>query len=255
MKDNNNAIAVISFGTTYTENAKKTIQVVVDEVSKNFKDIYIIQAYTSNIVRRNLANKGIDILSPEDCFYSLIEKGFKNVIVLPTHIIGGEEYNKVLNCVEKFKTQFESITVCNPLITEDNISQIVNTIFESIDVDDNQYLVLMGHGSPTEANKIYHLLNEEISNRGVNNIYISTVEATPDVENAISKVRKYNPDEIILAPFMLVAGDHANNDMAIDWKGEFNKIGFKNIKCIMKGLGEYPQFRKIYIDRVREKLC
>lgn len=255
MKDNKNAIAVISFGTTYIENAKKTIQAVVDEVSKNFKDSYVTQAYTSSIVRKNLSDRGINILSPEDCFNSLIEKGFKNVIVLPTHIIEGEEYNKVLNCVEKFKNDFESITVCNPLITQDNISQIVNTIFESIDVDDNQYLVLMGHGSPTEANKIYHLLNDEISNRGVDNIYISTVEATPDVENAISKVKEYNPKEIILTPFMLVAGDHANNDMAIDWKDEFNKVGFKDIKCIIKGLGEYPQFRKIYIDRVREKLC
>lgn len=254
MKDNANAIAIISFGTTYIENSKKTIQAVKDDVSKAFPESYVIEAFTSSIVRKNLADKGIKVLSPSECFNSLIEKGFKNVIVLPTHIIEGEEYNKVLNCVDDFKNQFESIKVCRPLITEKDIFMIVNTIFESIDVDDNQYLVLMGHGSPTDANKIYHLLNDEIANRGVHNIYISTVEATPDVENAVSKVKEYNPKEIILAPFMLVAGDHANNDMAIDWKNRFNQVGFNddNIKCIIKGLGEYPQFRKIYLDRVRE---
>lgn len=255
MNGNKKAIAIISFGTTYVENAEKTIKSVVREVSNNFKDIYITEAYTSSIVRKSLTNNDIIVSSPEQCFNSLIQDGFKDVIVLPTHIIGGEEYNKVVSCVEQYKDKFESIKICRPLISESDISLITNTLLECIDFDDNQYVVLMGHGTHTEANKIYHLLNEEISNRGIHNLYISTVEATPDVENAITKVKEYNPKQIILAPFMLVAGDHANNDMAIDWKNKFNQLGFNDVKCIIKGLGEYPQFRKIYVDRVREVLC
>lgn len=255
MVDNKKAIAVISFGTTYVENAGRTIKAVSNEIANTFSDFYIIDAYTSSIVRKNLSNKGIVVLSPEECFNSLIDNEFKDVIVLPTHIINGEEYNKLSKCVEYFKNQFESIKICRPLIEESDISTIVNVLLESINFNNDQYLVLMGHGSPTEANKIYHLLNKEISSRGIRNMYISTVEATPDVENAICKVKEYNPKEVILAPFMLVAGDHANNDMAIDWKDKFNGIGFNQVKCIMKGLGEYPKFRKIYLDRVREVLC
>ncbi len=255
MEDNKKAIAVISFGTTYLETAEKTIKKVVEDVSKNFRDYYVTEAYTSSIVRKSLASKGIVIPSPEECLNSLIEQGFKDVIVLPTHIIEGEEYQKLADCVEGFKNQFESIKLCRPLIGQQDISTIVNVLFESIEFDDDQYLVLMGHGSPTEANKIYHLLNAEILSRGVTNMYVSTVEATPDVKNAIAKVVEYRPKEVILTPFMLVAGDHANNDMAIDWKEEFNKLGYTNVKCIMKGLGEYPEFRKIYVDRVREVLC
>jgi len=248
------SIAVISFGTTYLDTADKTIHAVETEISKNFNDYSITTAYTSSIVRKRLLDLDIQIQSPEECFQHLADEHFKDVIVLPTHIIGGEEYSKVVKCAKEFSNKFDSVKVCRPLINVKDIPHIVDTILEIFVIPDSSFLVFMGHGSNTEANKIYELINKELSNRKVKNIYISTVEAKPDLVHALDTVKQYNPKDVILTPFMLVAGDHANNDMAIEWKSEFEDSGFKT-QCLIKGLGEYPQFRKIYVERVKEQLC
>lgn len=252
--DKKKSIAIISFGTTYLDTAEKTIHVVEREVLESFKGYEVVSAYTSNIVRENLLKDNIKVLSPEECFETLIKNGYKDVIVLPTHIIGGEEYSKVVECVEKFSSKFNTIKVCRPFIEKQDVSKIIDTIQKVFLISNDSFLVFMGHGSNTQANEMYHLMNQEFIARGIKNMYISTVEATPELINAIDIVKKYNPKQVILTPFMLVSGDHANNDMAIEWKSSFENANF-NTKCILKGIGEYPEFRKIYIDRVKEVLC
>ena len=251
---NEKSIAVVSFGTTYLNTAQKTIHAVEKDIAESFKDYNVVSAYTSGMVISRLSKMGVKVSTLDECFENLSNCGTRDLIVLPTHVISGEEYFKVVECSKRFSSKFNSINVCRPLIQVQDIENIVDNILKTFKVSTNEFLVFMGHGSSTEANQIYDLINLELSNRGVKNIYISTVEAKPELSNALIKVKEYNPKKVILTPFMLVSGDHANNDMAIEWKSAFENLGFTT-ECILKGLGEYPNFRKIYVDRVREKLC
>ncbi len=249
------AIAVISFGTTYLDTAEKTIHAVEKDIAVEFPEYEITSAYTSSLIRNALSKEGINVPSPHECFENLLENGCKEVIVLPTHIIGGEEYSKVVECVREFSSRFDSIKVCRPLIEKQDVTSIVDTILEVFAIPQDSYMVFMGHGSSTQSNEIYHLINEEFSTRGVKNMYMATVEATPELLDAVHTVREYpSLKEVILTPFMLVAGEHANNDMNISWKNVFEDAKL-NPRCIIKGLGEYPEFRKIYLERVKEVLC
>lgn len=249
------AIAVISFGTTYLDTADKTIHAVEREVADSFKGYRVVSAYTSTIVRNALLSVGVTVPSPSECFENLLEDGYRDVIVLPTHIIRGEEYSKVVECVEGFASRFDSIRVCRPLIDAQDVPNAVDAIQKVFTIPQGQeFLVFMGHGSPTDANAIYHLINEEFAARNLHNMYMATVEATPELTNAIDTVRAYQPTKVTLTPFMLVAGDHANNDMNVEWKTMFEGEQF-DTTCILKGLGEYHEFRRMYIDRVKEVLC
>lgn len=251
--DNKKAIAVVSFGTTYST-GRKSILAVEKEIKEYFKDYNIVSAYTSSIVRKNLLESNIVVDSPSECLEKLYKNGTSEVIVLATHLLGGEEYSKVVKSVKEYSSRFDTIKICRPLIEPKDISQIVDTILEVFNISSNQFLVFMGHGSNTQSNEVYHLMNDEFLKRDIKNIYIATVEATPEINHALDMVKQYNPDKVILTPLMLVSGDHANNDMDIDWKSAFEDSNY-NVECILKGIGEYPQFRKIYIDRIKEVLC
>lgn len=251
--DNKKAIAIISFGTTYSM-GRKSILAVEREIKEYFKDYNIVSAYTSSIVRKKLLEYNILVDSPNECFEKLYKNGTSEVIVLATHLLGGEEYSKLMDSVKEYSSRFDNIKICRPLIESTNISKIVDTILEVFNIPSNEFLVFMGHGSSTQSNSVYHLINKELLKRNINNMYVATVEATPEINHALNMVKQYNPNKVILTPLMLVSGDHANNDMNIDWKSTFEDSNY-NVECILKGIGEYSQFRKLYIDRVKEVLC
>lgn len=251
MSISNRAIAVVSFGTTYVDSAEKTIKAVEREVTESFKGYRVVSAYTSSVVRSSLLSRGIEVPSVEECLEALLADGVREATVLPTHLVGGEEYSKVVDAVRRYASRFDTVEVCRPLVEPQDVPRVVDAIVEVFDVPKGGFLVLMGHGSNTEANEAYHLMNAELAARGADGIYVATVESTPELRNAVDTVKRYHPDSVVLAPLMLVSGDHANHDMAIEWKSTFESAGF-HTECVMKGIGEYPQFRRMYVDRVRE---
>ena len=155
-----------------------------------------------------------------------------------------------------YKKDFHSILFGDPLLTtvEDNDYVIRAIRDEFPELKEDEVLVLMGHGTTHYSNSIYAALDYTFKDKGCPNIFLGTVEAYPSMQSLLHMVGNYQPKRVILAPFMIVAGDHAKNDMAGDdpesWRCQFEAAGFP-VSCVLKGLGEYPSIRKLFVEHVQ----
>lgn len=241
------AIVVVSFGTTYDDTRAKTLEVIEKSIEDEFSDYYVTRAYTSSIVLKRLKARGFDIQGIEECLESL-EK-YEEVILQPTHIIAGYEYEKILKATQKFKNKFNNIVIGKPLLYNEedynSVSSFINTNFGSF----KGKVLLMGHGSDHSSDEAYKrlqgLLNE--------NIYIATVEGSITFEDIKTNLEN---ERVLLAPFMIVCGDHGNNDMAgseDSWKAHLEEVGC-TVSLSLKGLGEYEEIRSIFISHTKEAI-
>ncbi len=254
---NKKAILVVAFGTTYPS-GQKALKDVQSMLKNEFSDIPIYWAYTSKIIRHILAKRGIHILSPEMALAKLMDNGYKKVYILSLHVIPGEEYHLLYSNAKLFslmKNGIKEIKVSKPLVsTYEDLEKVANAVLKNIHLKEKEALIFMGHGTEHPANAIYIALNS-ILNKKNPRVFLATVEGHPTIFDIIPKLKKQGIKTVYLMPFMLVAGDHANNDMAGDqpdsWKSILTKEGFI-CKPIIKGLGENPEIVKIYIDHLKE---
>lgn len=249
----NKAIVIMSFGSTHLDALDKTIKILQLELSKKFCEYFVTVAYTSNFIKNRLLGMNVNALSPSECLQSLVDKSYGEVIVLPTHIVNGIEYSKVVDCIKKFDSKFKSIKLCSPLLNLQDVSSIVDTILTVFRVSHSDFLILVGHGNDTSLNEMYSLVNLEFSTRGIKNLYMSTIMGNSGLDYTLQKVKEYNPKRVTLVPFLFVSGSHAIRDISIKWKSFFEYLGF-DTKCLLKGLGEYPEFRSVYIKKVQQLL-
>ena len=132
---------------------------------------------------------------------------------------------------------------------------MIRAVAEELSPDESEALVLMGHGTTHFANSIYAALDYQFKDMGYSNIFLGTVEAYPSLVSLMKQVHAYNPEKVVLAPFMIVAGDHAKNDLSSEdedsWRSQFEKEGFQ-VECLLKGLGEYPAVRQLFLKHVNE---
>lgn len=252
------AIILVSFGTSFEDSRQATIVAVEKEVQAAYPESYVTSAYTSTIIRNKLLKRdGTKIFSVEEALQDAKDKGYKNVIVQPTHLMFGLEYNEMKELAAPYETSFDKIIYGSPLMaTNEDISCVLKAL--SVNAKDKkQAFVLMGHGTEYFSNFLYAATDYQAKTEGYSNIFVGTVEAYPDVETVISLVKNAKYKKVLLSPLMLVAGDHANNDMAGDdddsWKSMFQKAGIK-VDTLVKGLGEYPEIRKIYVQHVKNAL-
>lgn len=252
------AILVVSFGTSYNETRGKTIDVIEDNIAKAYPDYTIYHAWTSKmILNKILKRDNLVIPNVKEAMEQLIADGMDEVIVQPTHVINGIENDIMKEDVLSFSEQISSIRFGTPLLTtmEDNTMVIEALMDEFASLEKDSVLVFMGHGTTHYANAIYAALDYTFKDYGWSNVFLGTVEAYPTVETILRKVRGYNPKKVILTPFMIVAGDHATNDMASDnpdsWRSQFEEAGFE-VECVMKGLGEYSGIRDIFIRHIAD---
>ena len=256
----NTAILVVSFGTSYKDTLKKNIEALEKDIQKNFPEYEVRRAFTSGFIIKKLKETmNIEIDNVETALDKLKNDGYEKVVCQPTHIMNGFEYEKFKTMAESKKHMFKEIVIGEPLLygTKDN-QKIVDCLkCEFENNNDNNAIVFMGHGTGHPANSIYAAIDYMMKDRGFKNGFMGTVEGYPEVESVISALKRESYKDVILTPFMLVAGDHAVNDMAGDeedsWKNIFEKEGF-NVNCIIKGLGEYNSIRKLYIDKVKNIL-
>lgn len=259
-KGNKKGILVVSFGTSYGDTRKVTLDAIQEKIANNFKEYIVKRAYTSSIIIKKLKNRdNIIVDSPEEELNKMKEEGFNEVIVQPLHIIPGEEYNELKESVKKFQknNSFGKLVLGRPLLyrSEDYRKAIEALKYQLPKLDKGQAVVLMGHGTAHPANSSYALLQYTLEEEGMNNVYVGTVEGYPTINNVIRRLKKDNIKEVTLMPFMVVAGDHANNDMAGDendsWKMVLKSEGFK-VNTYIHGLGENEGIRKIYIEHVKD---
>lgn len=251
------AVLVVSFGTSYHETRKKTIEACEDRIKDGLKDYDFYRAYTSNMIIRKLKNRdGIHIDNPIQALERLYEEGYKEVIVQTLHIICGEEYTKLREQVESYQNKFEKIILGRPLLTyiEDYKEAVKALEYQIPEMGKDEAVVFMGHGTFHESHSSYPALEYIMRDYGIN-AYVGTVEGYPELEQVMNRLKENNIKTINLMPFMLVAGDHAINDMAGDeedsWKTILESEGF-NVKVYLKGLGENPYIQEKFMKHANE---
>ena len=254
---NDKAILVVSFGTSYNDNRARTIGAIEELITYHHPDWEVRRAFTSRMIIRKLAerdNEKIDYVT--DAMERLANDGFRTVIVQPTHIMNGDEFEKVESIVEQYKGRFEKLCLGKPLLTTDLDYDMVmdavdeGIVKESANLGHRTAIVLMGHGSEHYANATYSQLQMKFITSGRKDVYVTTVEGYPSFEDTLKLMEGKGYTDVALYPFMLVAGDHANNDMAGDDEDSLKKVmeaaGY-NVHCFVKGLGEIQPFQNLFL--------
>ena len=239
------AILVTSFGTSHRDTREKCLDLIQREVEEKYGSENVERAYTSRIIRRIIEkNEGIHIFDQEEGLKALKDRGFEKIITMSLHILDGIEYSK-LN--DKFGK------ISKPLLADDEDFKKIVENKEFNDLEDDDAIVFMGHGTESEADYAYQKLQEEYLKAGKDNIFIATVEGKVTIKDVIEKMKGKGFRNILLKPLMIVAGDHAKNDMSSDnedsWKTMLKNEGYE-VTSVLKGMGEYEFIRKMFMDKL-----
>ena len=239
------AILVTSFGTSHKDTRKKCLDSIQREVEEKYGNENVERAYTSGIIRRIIEkNEGIHIFDQKEGLKVLKDKGFEEIITMSLHILDGIEYSKL---DDKFGK------ISKPLLADDEDFEKIVENKEFNDLEGNDAIVFMGHGTESEADYAYQKLQEEYLKAGKDNIFIATVEGKVTIKDVIEKMKGKGFKKILLKPFMIVAGDHAKNDMSSNdedsWKTMLKNEGYE-VTSVLKGMGEYEFIRKMFMDKL-----
>ena len=239
------AILVTSFGTSHRDTREKCLDLIQREVEERYGSENVERAYTSGIIRRIIEkNEGIHIFDQKEGLKVLKDKGFEEIITMSLHILDGIEYSKL---DDKFGK------ISKPLLADDEDFEKIVENKEFNDLEGNDAIVFMGHGTESEADYAYQKLQEEYLKAGKNNIFIATVEGKVTIKDVIEKMKGKGFRNILLKPLMIVAGDHAKNDMSSDdedsWKTILKNEGYE-VTSVLKGMGEYEFIRKMFMDKL-----
>ena len=239
------AILVTSFGTSHRDTREKCLDSIQREVEEKYGNENVERAYTSGIIRRIIEkNEGIHIFDQKEGLKVLKDKGFEEIITMSLHILDGIEYSKL---DDKFGK------ISKPLLADDEDFEKIVENKEFNDLEGNDAIVFMGHGTESEADYAYQKLQEEYLKAGKDNIFIATVEGKVTIKDVIEKMKGKGFRNILLKPLMIVAGDHAKNDMSSDdedsWKTILKNEGYE-VTSVLKGMGEYEFIRKMFMDKL-----
>lgn len=256
LKEMKKAILAVSFGTSHHDTRKVTIDAIEGEMQAAFPDYPLYRAWTSKMIIRKLKERDqIHINTVKEAMEQMRMDGITDVLIQPTHVINGIENDLMKEDALSYREYFHSISLGDPLLTseQDSLRVIEAITQEFSDLQKDEVLVLMGHGTTHFSNSVYAALDYTFKDRGFPNIFLGTVEAYPSMETLLKMVNAYGPSKVILAPFMIVAGDHAKNDMAGDdpdsWYSQFKAAGYE-VRPVIKGLGEYPGIRKLFVEHL-----
>ena len=259
-QENHKAILVVSFGTSYEATRKVTIEAIEKDIANAYPDYKLYRAWTSKMILAKLKKRdNLHINNVKEAMEEMIADGITDVIIQPTHVINGIENELMKEDALSYRESFHSIRFGTPLLTSEEDNQtVINAIAEEFSyLSEEEVLVLMGHGTTHYSNAIYAALDYAFKDKGHPNIFLGTVEAYPSMQSLMKMIKAYAPKKVVLAPFMIVAGDHAKNDMAGDdpesWYSQFVQEGFQ-VETVLKGLGEYKGIRELFVKHVADTL-
>ena len=279
-----NELLVVSFGTSFNDSRVKDIKGIEDALQEANPDWSVRRAFTAQIIINHIqARDDEHIDNMEQALERAVNNGVKNLVVQPTHLMHGAEYDELMETVEAYKDKFESVKVAEPLlgevgedetvvnadkkaVAEAVTAEAVKTAgFDSLDAakEDGVAFVFMGHGTSHNAKVSYTQMQTQMKELGYENVFIGTVEGEPEetaCEAVIEAASAAGYKKIILRPLMVVAGDHANNDMAGEdddsWKSQFEASGkFDSIDCQIAGLGEIDAIQALYVAHTADALA
>ena len=249
-------ILAVSFGTSHLDTMEKTIAVIEKEMEERFPDGNVYRAFTSRMIIRKLKRtEGIHIDTVPEALNRMAADGIEDVIIQPTHIINGIENDRMMEDLMERMSLFRRIRVGKPLLSSvEDYKKAIHAVMAETELDDGEMLVLMGHGTDHHANSAYPTLEYTFHALGYSQVLVGTVESFPELKNVMAKLKIAEKQKVALMPFMLVAGDHAKNDMAGEedsWKSQLEEEGYK-VRVIMKGLGEFRGIRQIFMEHIEE---
>ena len=278
-----NELLVVSFGTSFNDSRVADIKGIEDALAEANPDWSVRRAFTAQIIINHVqARDGEAIDNMDQALDRAVANGVKNLVVQPTHLMHGAEYDELMEAVDAYKDKFESVKVAEPLlgevgadasavnadkkaVAEAITAEAVKTAgFDTLDAakEDGVAFVFMGHGTSHNAKVSYSQMQAQMKDLGYENVFIGTVEGKPEetaCENVIAAVSEAGYTKVVLRPLMVVAGDHANNDMAGDdddsWKSMFNASGkFESVDCQIAGLGEIEAIQNLYVAHTAEAM-
>ena len=276
-----NEILVVSFGTSFNGSRAQDIKGIEDAVAKAFPDWSVRRAFTAQIIINHVqARDGEAIDNMEQAMDRAVANGVKNLVVLPTHLMHGAEYDEMKEVLDSYADKFDSVAIAEPLLGEVGAdATVINSDKEAVAkavtaaaIEDSEYdsldaakeagvaFVFMGHGTSHTAKVSYSQMQTQMQQLGYDNVYIGTVEGEPEeteCSNVIAAVKDAGYTKVILRPLMVVAGDHANNDMAGDdddsWKSMFVASGaFETVDAQIAGLGRINTLQELYVSHVKD---
>lgn len=247
-----NELLVVSFGTSYNDNRAATIGAVESAMETAFPDYAVRRGFTSNIIIEHIQRRdGVVIDDVTEALARAKANGVKNLLVQPTHLMNGYEYGDLVKELEACAGDFETVKIGAPLLTTDeDFAAVAQAMVDAAaGYDDGKTAVCyMGHGTEAAANGIYARMQQHLTDSGHDNFFVGTVEAEPTAEDLVKLVKAAGYEKVVLRPMMIVAGDHANNDMAGDgedsWKSVFTAAGFQ-VACEVNGLGELEAIQQL----------
>lgn len=245
------ALLVTSFGSTYDHALRHSIEALEDHLRARFPEHDVFRAFTSGRIIRALQKRGITVDSVETALDRLANAGYRDVFLQPSHILNGFEYDKICAAAEKYRDSFRTLTIGWPLFHSTSDIETVCRLLENRFHEENTALILMGHGTDHEANRLYSNFLDAAERLGYHDLSIATVEASPSLDDILPALKAGAYEKIILTPLLFVAGDHANRDMAGEepesLKSRLEAEGFQ-VAAVIKGLGEYEEIRALYAE-------
>ena len=249
-----NELLVVSFGTSFNDSRRLTIGAIEGAIADAFPDYSVRRGFTSQIIIDHVLKRdGVAIDNVTEALDRAVDNGVKTLVVQPTHLMNGFEYNDLVQEIAQYGDAFEQISIGEPLLTSDeDFEAVAKAIVDATaEYDDgNTAICFMGHGTEAESNGVYEKMQGVLEGLGAENYYIGTVEAEPSLDDVVEKVKAGEYTRVVLEPLMVVAGDHANNDMAGDeedsWKSVFEAAGYE-VEPILRGLGELPAIQELYV--------
>ena len=278
-----NELLVVSFGTSFNDSRVADIKGIEDALAEANPDWSVRRAFTAQIIINHIqARDGEAIDNMTQALDRAVANGVKNLVVQPTHLMHGAEYDEMVEAIDGYKDKFESVAIAEPMLGEvgddatvinDDKKAVAQAItdeavkaagYDSMEAaaEDGTAFVFMGHGTSHTANVTYDQMQTQMEELGFTNAFIGTVEGKPEdtaCEEVIKKAQDAGFKKVVLRPLMVVAGDHANNDMAGDdedsWKSQFEASGaFDSVDCQIEGLGRIDAVEQIYVEHTKEAI-
>lgn len=249
------AVVVVTFGTTHARTRARTIDRLVRETAARWPELPVRLAITSPTIRRVLSARGEEALSLTQVLEQLHREEYGRVRLCLTHLICGEEYDRLRGEAEAFSSRME-LAVSRPLLSRtEDIRRLAAILDRRYPRRKGQAAVFMGHGTRHYANTVYAALDYTCKNQGRDDFFLASVEGYPFLEDILPQLRRARAERIVLVPLMLVAGEHACSDMAGDgedsWKNRLLREGFQ-VETVIQGLGEYEQVREMYLEHFEQ---
>ncbi|NSF72463.1 cobalt chelatase [Blautia wexlerae] len=275
-----NELLVVSFGTSFNDSRAEDVKGIEDALAAAYPDWSVRRAFTAQIIINHVQARDSEAIdNMQQALDRAVANGVKNLVVQPTHLMHGAEYDEMTEAIDGYKDKFESVAIAEPMLGEvgddatvinDDKKAVAQAItdeackvagFDDMKAaaDAGTAFVFMGHGTSHTANVTYDQMQTQMDNLGFTNAFIGTVEGKPEdtaCDKVIEKVKEAGFKNVILRPLMVVAGDHANNDMAGDdedsWKSQFVASGdFDNVDCQIEGLGRIAAVEDLYVAHTK----